>query len=136
MEKKRIKQNYPNWAPTSFSAHYSITNRTAQMVHQAHGGYDMVAPRRQAHPVLLHAQRKQGIYALTGRARGQSLGFLRWFAHASLICGTHRSAHLPLPSPHDSGTLCCRAESAASATMELANADTGVAVPVDHKTLV
>jgi hypothetical protein len=98
MEKKRIKQNYPNWAPTSFSAHYSITNRTAQMVHQAHGGYDMVAPRRQAHPVLLHAQRKQGIYALTGRARGQSLGFLRWFAHASLICGTHRSAHLLLSS--------------------------------------
>jgi hypothetical protein len=38
MEKKRIKQNYPNWAPTSFSAHYSITNRTAQMVHRAHGG--------------------------------------------------------------------------------------------------
>ena len=30
------------------------------MVHQAHGGYDMVAPRRQAHPVLLHAQQKQG----------------------------------------------------------------------------
>jgi hypothetical protein len=40
---------------SSFSAHYSFTNHAAQTVHQAHGGYDMVAPRRQAHPVLLRA---------------------------------------------------------------------------------
>jgi hypothetical protein len=31
MEKKRIKQNYPNWAPTSYSAQYQITSTAAQL---------------------------------------------------------------------------------------------------------
>jgi hypothetical protein len=82
-----------------FSAHYSFTTRAAQTVHQAHGGYDMVAPRRQAHPVLLRAQRERGIYAPIGRARGQSLEFL------SIVRARLTDSWVPLVRPIPSARL-------------------------------